>query len=40
MTQDRASIASKSGFLNVNDITGITRGGEVTVTHDAYPDMR
>lgn len=29
-TQDRASIASKSGFLNVNDITGITRGGEVT----------
>merc|ERR1712129_691679 len=33
-TQDRASIASKSGFLNVNDITGITRGGEVTVTHD------
>ena len=25
-TQDRASIASKSGFPNVNDITGITRG--------------
>ena len=37
-TQDRASIASKSGFLNVNDITGITRGGEVTVTHEnPYP---
>ena len=35
-TQDRASIASKSGFLNVNDVTGITRGGEVTVTHDQY----
>jgi hypothetical protein len=22
--------------LNVNDVTGITRGGEVTVTHDQY----
>merc|ERR1719313_1998216 len=31
-TQDRASIASNTGVgMNLNDITGITRGGEVTV---------
>lgn len=38
-TQDRNSIASKSGFINMNDMTGITRGGEVTVNHDndQYP---
>ena len=35
-TQDRASIQSKSGFLNVNDITGLTRGDN-TVTHEPYP---
>ena len=28
-TQDRPSIISKSGFPNVNDITGLTRGGDV-----------
>lgn len=41
-TQDRASIASNTGFpLNLNDITGITRGGEVTVVNDpnAYPPV-
>lgn len=40
--QDRASIASHTGFpLNINDITGITRGGEVTVVNDpnAYPPV-
>lgn len=42
-TMDRASIASHTGFppLNINDITGITRGGEVTVVNDpnAYPPV-
>lgn len=36
-TQDRNSIMSNTmagGHLNINDITGITRGGEVTVTND------
>ena len=28
-TQDRPSIISKSGYVNINDMTGITRGGEI-----------
>jgi len=41
-TQDRASIASNPGFPeNINDVTGITRGGEVTVVNDphAFPPV-
>ena len=29
-TQDRPSIASRSGFANVSDMTGITREGDYT----------